>query len=68
MLSARRDDGTTRTVMINADGTYRLGLPPGTYTLSVQTGKPLPRCPPTRVSVPAGITTRADVSCDTGIR
>jgi hypothetical protein len=68
MLSARRNDGTTRTVLIHADGTYRLRLPPGIYTLSVQTGTVLPRCPPATVSVPAETTIRADVSCDTGIR
>ncbi len=53
---------------IGADGSYRLSLQPGAYTLVVQTGSTLPACPRTQVTVPAGQSVRADISCDTGIR
>jgi hypothetical protein len=67
-VSARRTDGTTRTTIVGKDGTYRITVPPGTYTLHVQTGSLLPRCPPVKVVVSAGATVQANMLCDTGIR
>lgn len=49
-------------------GRYALELSPGTYTVVVVLPSGLPRCPETSVAVHPGFATRADVSCDTGIR
>jgi hypothetical protein len=67
-VSARRADGTTLTATISDGGTYRITVPAGTYTLNIQTGSLLPRCPPANVAVSAGATVQANISCDTGIR
>lgn len=53
---------------IAADGSYSLSLVPGAYTLHVDVGAVLPRCPDTPVSVKAGEVTHADITCDSGIR
>ena len=50
------------------DGSYRLELPSGSYTLSAATGALLPRCLSNNVDVVAGTTTELDITCDTGIR
>lgn len=50
------------------DGSYRLRLPAGTYTLVVVTPSPFPRCTPRTVTVIAGRVTDGDLGCDTGIR
>jgi hypothetical protein len=52
----------------DAGGRYSLGLQPGHYTLTVSTGEIFPRCPVVDVAVGEGAPTRADISCDTGIR
>jgi hypothetical protein len=52
----------------DSHGRYQLVLPPGPYTLTATTGSTYPRCPPVQVTVRAGTATRADISCDTGIR
>jgi hypothetical protein len=57
--------GTTHS---DSAGQYRLALPPGGYTLSASTGGTFPRCQPAQVVVRPGGPTRADISCDTGIR
>lgn len=49
-------------------GRYALNLAPGRYTLSVVSSSGWPRCPDTPVSVRGGTASRADISCDTGIR
>jgi hypothetical protein len=67
-VSARRADGTTLAGAISKRGTYRITVPAGTYTLNVQTGSLLPRCPPAKVDVSGGATVQANISCDTGIR
>ncbi len=51
-----------------ADGTYRLELSVGTYTVVAVTQNMLPRCVPRTVTVTAARTTRDDITCDTGIR
>ncbi|MGH7746595.1 MAG: carboxypeptidase-like regulatory domain-containing protein [Candidatus Dormibacteria bacterium] len=72
-VAARVDaqDGSGHTVATTTTdqaGAYSLRLPPGTYTLVVVTGSTSPRCQPTPVTVHPGGPTRADISCDTGIR
>lgn len=57
--------GRTQT---DGQGYYRLALPPGTYTLVVETGAIYPRCEPVEVTLARGARTRADITCDTGIR
>jgi len=51
-----------------ADGTYRLELAGGTYTVVATTPNELPRCADRIVAVTEAHTTIADISCDTGIR
>jgi hypothetical protein len=62
---AGRPAGSART---SADGTYSMALPAGSYRLTVSTGSRYPRCPTVDVTVEAGKTARADISCDTGVR
>jgi Carboxypeptidase regulatory-like domain len=52
----------------DSSGRYRLVLPPGTYTLTATAGTAYPRCQPAHVTVNVGLPSRADISCDTGIR
>jgi hypothetical protein len=52
----------------DAAGRYLIALPPGRYTLTAAGSSPLPRCPPTMVTIDADTATRADINCDTGIR
>ena len=49
-------------------GRYALDLPPGRYVVVVAISSVLPHCPDTAVTVRPGAATRADISCDTGIR
>jgi hypothetical protein len=49
-------------------GRYAFDLAPGRYMLVVVIPSGFPRCPETSVAVQRGSATRADVSCDTGIR
>jgi hypothetical protein len=51
-----------------ADGTYRLELVSGTYTIVAITPNMLPRCASRTVTVAAAHTTVAAITCDTGIR
>ena len=52
----------------DSSGRCAVELSPGRFTLVVTTPTGWPRCPPTAVTVKAGSATRADISCDTGIR
>lgn len=52
----------------DGDGRYRLQLRPGAYVLVAITPTLMPRCSPVNVTVSANHTTRAAISCDTGIR
>jgi hypothetical protein len=68
-VDARDASGrTVATTRTDQAGSYSLSLAPGTYTLVAVTGQTYPRCPPTPVTVGSGGPTRADISCDTGIR
>jgi hypothetical protein len=59
---------TVATTHTDQAGGYSLSLAAGSYTLVAVTGQTYPRCPPTSVTVRSGGPTRADISCDTGIR
>jgi hypothetical protein len=59
---------TVATTRTDQAGRYSLSLASGTYTLVAVTGTTYPRCQPTSVTVHSGGPTRADISCDTGIR
>jgi hypothetical protein len=68
-VDARNGSGSTvATTTSDSSGYYALGLAPGDYTLVVVTSNGWPRCPDTPVTVRPGAATRADISCDTGIR
>ena len=68
-LLAIDTSGTTVAETDSADdGSYAMALPPGRYTLRVDTGATFPTCPDTEVSVVDGERTLADIDCDTGIR
>jgi hypothetical protein len=60
-----RDVGATDS---DSQGRYQVVLAPGTYTLTAGTGTTYPHCQPAPVTVGVGSSTRADISCDTGIR
>lgn len=51
-----------------ADGSYRLELPEGTYTLDAVSRDALIRCAARTVTVTAARTTAGDITCDTGLR
>lgn len=71
MAQIEARDSTVSLVAVgpsDAAGRYSLSLPPGLYTLTVSTGAIFPRCPVVNVTVGEGSPTRADISCDTGIR
>ncbi|GAC1314107.1 MAG: hypothetical protein NVSMB16_10830 [Acidimicrobiales bacterium] len=68
-VDAQAGDGhVVASTQTSANGAYSLLLTPGPYTLVVTTGSAYPRCPATPVTVASGAATRADVSCDSGIR
>ena len=72
-LSAEIDaqDGSghlATTTRSGSDGRYTLALPPGTYTLTVASPGPFPRCPTPTATVVAGKLATLDIACDTGIR
>jgi hypothetical protein len=50
------------------EGRFAIPVAPGDYTLRVSINGPLPRCPDTPVTVPAGSSVIVDIGCDTGIR
>ena len=68
-MDAHAGDGrTVATAHSDANGDYRLSLAMGQYTLVVVSSNVFPRCPNTPLTVRDGAPTRADISCDTGIR
>jgi hypothetical protein len=69
-IDAAGSDGVTvGSTHTDGNGNYRMTIAPGTYTVSAATGSTYPRCPSkSGVVVANGSATRADISCDTGIR
>lgn len=55
-------------VRTGADGTFRVGLEPGRYTLDPESGSPFPTASPLDVEVVAGTFSDVVISFDTGIR
>jgi len=51
----------------DANGLFAIHAEPGTYTIAVAAGEPLPHCDPVAVTITDRIAT-AHVRCDTGIR
>jgi hypothetical protein len=72
VVVTRADGSTAETVHTSANGTARVALPPGTYTLSGQLppgGGPFPRPPaPTKATVRPGSFVSVQIIFDTGIR
>lgn len=60
--------GAVTRIRSGADGTFRIGLRPGTYVLHPESGNPLPIAPDQTVVVPEGAYVSVTVSFDTGIR
>jgi hypothetical protein len=50
------------------DGHYAVSLAPGSYSVMPSIDGTFPRCSSVRVTVAPGTASRADISCDTGIR
>jgi hypothetical protein len=67
-VQARAAGHVTASTRSNRDGSYRLTLPSGTYTLDAVSTGTFPTCPSRTATVSAPATTTADISCDTGIR
>ena len=67
-VQARAGARVVASARSSADGTYRLELPSGSYTLVAATPNLLPRCTTLTVTVVPGQMTSADITCDTGIR
>jgi Carboxypeptidase regulatory-like domain len=60
--------GVVASTRTNAAGRYHITLPAGPYTVVASTGAGLPMCQPVTATVAPGRRTRADITCDTGIR
>ena len=52
----------------DANGLFKFALPPGSYSIIAGSGKMLPRCNKTNVTVLPGSYATTTISCDTGIR
>jgi hypothetical protein len=63
-----RGGGSVATVRSEADGTFRVGLRPGLYTLEPRSGDPFPHARAEEVEVRAGEYTEVTILYDTGIR
>jgi hypothetical protein len=50
------------------DGRFRIGVAPGRYVVTAETGNTYPRCNPAEVTVPPDRYAGVVVECDTGIR
>lgn len=62
-------DKVVGSVPINADGSFTLEIPEGTYTVTVDIGDNIfPICSPVVVEVRANFDAFVEITCDTGIR
>ena len=64
-LKFLRNGNLVAQARVKDDGTYRVSLPPGVYSVSAQSRRPLD---PTTARVRSGRFARADFAIDTGIR
>ena len=65
VLSFRSEGGAVHKVTVGSDGSYRLALAPGRYTVTTASRRPIS---PSAVKVLAGRDRKVDFSIDTGIR
>lgn len=63
-----RDGGSVTTVRSGSDGTFRVGLRPGLYTLEPRSGNPFPHAQAQDVEVRADEFSEVTIVYDTGIR
>jgi hypothetical protein len=56
------------TAKTDAEGRYKIMLPPGNYALQPVGGSVMPRCETREIAVAPSIITKIDLSCDSGIR
>jgi len=56
------------TAKTGTDGTFKISLPPGSYTVNAAGGTTLPRCTQTPATVASTGYTNITISCDSGIR
>jgi hypothetical protein len=62
-------DGVVASIRIDRTGAFAIRLPPGSYTVTVDTGESVfPVCKPVDVMVTDGAFALIDINCDTGIR
>jgi hypothetical protein len=68
-IDAHNESGATvASTRSDSSGRYALDLSAGSYILVVVSYSGWPRCPTASVAVKSGSASRADISCDTGIR
>ena len=67
-VKAERRGQTVNSTQSNSAGDYAMKLRPGTYTIVVDTGSTLPRCPTKTVTVAKFQSVQVNITCDTGIR
>jgi hypothetical protein len=67
-IRARAGGRTVASTRSASDGSYRLRLAAGSYTLVAAGSGLLPRCPTEQVVVSARRTTKRDIVCDSGLR
>ena len=64
-----QSDQVVGSIPINADGSFTLEIPEGTYTVTVDTGDNIfPICSPVVVEVRVNFDAVIEIICDTGIR
>jgi len=68
VVFVERDGHQVARFTTDADGTFRVTLDPGTYTLVPASGRPFPIGRPVAVTVSAGSYAHVDLRYDTGIR
>ena len=64
----RKDGSVAATTKSGPDGTFKMAVVPGSYRLMADWPSRVSGCSPVEVTVERGRMSRADVSCDTGIR
>ena len=67
-VKAEKRGQTVNSTQSNSAGDYAMALRPGTYTIVVDTGSTLPRCPTKSVTVARFQSVQVNITCDTGIR
>jgi hypothetical protein len=67
-VQARAAGRVVASTRSGADGSYRLELPVGNYTVGVVGKNLFPRCTARAATVTSTHTTAGDITCDTGLR